>query len=376
MALIWAAILIRRRRHRHGMDEVDPREYPSRIGRRMQFDFNFNFKLPAIPRLPFSFASPLERFHQPSPNPTSQRNVPSPVGTAQVAEQRNARSDSSILNEAIQAAYRLDGGEEDPVPQGWLDEKRHDPRYPLPILDPEPVQQASIRRSVVSWFERSSKHQPLRLNPMRWASPRAPRASAMAGGGMRNGPDGTATRSETNTDNPSVSRGSVLAEGSGDDFRGIEEIPPMPDLGLQEIYIDGIAPTPTDSAGESVTVPQPAFTKEDAKAYYKSMWAEVSTPAITERMSALSSWTDMTMRTSYQGGASRQSVEQTGLSPPPGYANLSNKPNGTVQTSMHPVSTSTEIVNLPGSTGTQTMEREELYALYAQQQQQQQQQQQ
>ncbi|TQN64750.1 hypothetical protein CSHISOI_10592 [Colletotrichum shisoi] len=49
------------------------------------------------------------------------------------------------------------------APQGYLDEKRHDPARQLPILEPAPVAQPNVRNSFASWIRR---HHPLKLNPM------------------------------------------------------------------------------------------------------------------------------------------------------------------------------------------------------------------
>lgn len=370
VALIWAAILIRRRRRRHGLDEANPRDYPSRIGQHPRFRFNFN--IPPFPRLPFSFASPLVRFTQPDPKATPRQQMASPSKPPRVSGHRNVPPDSSNLNENPQAADRTDGGEIDTVPRGWLDEKRHDPGYPLPLLDPEPVQQASIRRSVVSWFQRSSKHHPLRLNPLQRKSSLASATSSLTEENLMSRTGSMATTSRADIGYHTGSRESVVAEGSGSDSRDIlDELPPMSDLGLQGMYTNDPPTTPAlagSAAVPIVTAPPAAFTREDARAYYRSMWAE-SSAGNTERMSAMSSWTDSTMRTSTHGGAGRESIEQAGLSPPPGHAN----PYDFQITSQTPVSSVTTPAtmwtgNTTGGPGTPTRNREESYAVYEQRQ--------
>lgn len=215
------------------------------------------------------------------------------------------RSDASIMDEAIRAAY---GTDSDPVPKGFLDEKRHDPNYPLPLLEPEPVPQASIRQSIVRWFKRSSGHHPLKLNPMsRWS--RSTRAS-------------TLTYNKRTSSMYSV----PIYLANQDDFSSMRSsVPPVPPLNIQRQATgasnNGVAvatptaaeaPTPVAVPSELPAAPMPAFTRDDAQAYYKTMWASES-----ERTSVASSWTDVTRSTM------RVSTGPTtaGLSPPPSYSN-------------------------------------------------------
>lgn len=347
-------MLIRRRRRRHGQDEVNPRDYASRIGRRSRFDFN----LPSMPSLPFSFTSPLERFYKPKPEAIPKRQVSNPFNAVHVSGHRNERSDSSILNEAIQAAYQMEGGNSSAVPQGWLDEKRREPNHLLPLLDPEPIEQASIRKSVVSWFKRSSKHHPLKLNPM---SQRSSIGSTLTGG-TRSRPGSQATQRTVSY--YSTSGESAAAESSG--ARRMQDVPPLPDLGLQKAYTNTNtntntppAPSPTESTSDSVTAPFPVFTRDDAQAYYKSMWAGSSVSGSTERMSAMSSWTDVT-RTTMAGGRS-SAMNTPGLSPPPSFHIHSNRTSAYPQTPITPGYTSTTGSN----SGDGTRTREDLYGLYA-----------
>lgn len=362
VGLFWGAILIRRRRRRHGQDEVNPRDYASRIGRRSRFNIN----LSSIPALPFSFTTPLERFYKPKPEAIPKRQVSNPFNAVHVSGHRNNRSDSDILNEAIQAAYQMEGGQNDAVPRGFLDEKRRDPNHILPLLDPEPIEQASIRKSVASWFKRSSRHHPLKLNPSSGSGSGSLRSSigSTLTGGRRSRPGSQATQRTVSY--YSNSGDSAFAESSG--ARRMQDVPPLPDLGLQKAYTNNAAPaaqspieSTAESTAESVTAPLPAFTRDDAQAYYKSMWAGSSVSGSTERMSAMSSWTDVT-RTTMAGGRS-SAMNTPGLSPPPSFHSGSNRASAYPQTPITPGYTST---TGPGSAEGATRTGEDLYALYAQ----------
>lgn len=366
VGLFWGAILIRRRRRRHGQDELNPRDYPSRIGQRSRFNFN----LPSIPALPFSFTTPLERFYKPKPEAIPKRQVSNPFNARHVSGHRNDRSDSAILNEAIQAAYQMEGGQSDAVPRGFLDEKRRDPHHLLPLLDPEPIEQASIRKSVVSWFKRSSRHHPLKLNPASGSRSLRSSVGSTLTGGRRSRPGSQATQRTVSY--YSNSGESAVAESSG--ARRMQDVPPLPDLDLQKAYTNNAAPaaqsptaqsptaqSPTESTSESVTAPLPVFTRDDAQAYYKSMWAGSSVSGSTERMSAMSSWTDVT-RTTMAGGRS-SAMNTPGLSPPPSFYSGSNRASAYPQTPITPGYTST---TGPSPSGEGPRTREDLYALYAQ----------
>lgn len=261
----------------------------------------------------------------------------------------------------------MEGGEHEAVLKGWLEEKRYDPSYPLPILDPEPVQQASIRRSIVSWFRRSSKHHPLRLNPFHRKSSGGSATSIITDAPMsRSGSIATTLR--TNRDGDTQSRERVVEEGSGSGKIGfLEEIAPMTDLGLYGSNTNTTEPTPASSEPATIIPPPPAFTREDARAYYKSMWAESSAAGSSERMSAMSSWTESTARTSTQGGVGRESMEQAGLSPPPGFAHATNWQRFTqTPASSVAMTITTGTSGRMGSPGIQPKEREELYAVHEQ----------
>lgn len=337
------------------------------MGQHRRFKLNLDF--PSFPRLPFSFTSPLARSQIPDSNTTKRRQVSNPSNLVYISGHTDGPSHPNA-DATAQAADRTNGGGNTVVAKGWQDEKRHDPSYPLPLLDPEPVQQASMRRSMASWFRRSSKHHPLRLNPLRRKSSRSSTASISTSGALMSRPGSIATTLRTNMEYVTDSRESVVAEGSASGNIGIlKELPPMPDLGLQRVYSSDTttAPTPAASAEETVTAPPLAFTREESRAYYKSMWAESPAAGNTERMSAMSSWTESTMRLSTQGGAGRESMEQAGLSPPPGFANPSSLKRA-AQTSAVPVTTTTttRILNTTGSPGAQTRAKEELYAVYEQ----------
>lgn len=151
----------------------------------------FNFKWPS---LPFNRSA--------RDGPEEARQFSMPFGGA------NKRSNSSIMDEAMRAAYGTDGASVYSA-QGYLDEKR-DPNYPIP--EPAPVKQASIRKSIASWFRRSPGNHPLKLNPMsRWSRSTTATGSAAGAGSQY-----------------SASVYSVAEVGGG--------VPPMPDLALQRAY--------------------------------------------------------------------------------------------------------------------------------------------
>lgn len=172
------------------------------------------------------------------------------------------RSNESILNEVRQAAFgsfNSHGGApgatqqqqqtavaELPatpfgpqIPRGF-DEKLHDPACPLPVLSPSQVDQPSIRRSIASWLRRTSRHHPLRLNPM-------------GGGG--------AVSSRTSVASSVASRGGghhamrTPSPGDGD-------VPPVPAL-----------PLPPLLSGQQAGLaePAPAFSRDEAAAYYRRL---------------------------------------------------------------------------------------------------------
>lgn len=200
------------------------------------------------------------------------------------------RSDASIMDEAIQAAYG--GDRETTIPKGFLDEKKHDPNYPLPLLEPEPILQASIRQSLVSWFKRSSRHHPLKLSPMsRWSrSTRASTFHSEAAGNNR-----------------------VPSQYSASVYSDRDSIPPIPPLNIKRANNNNNNNNPPPAGpSELPATPEPVFTRDDAQAYYKTMYHSES-----ERMSTASSWTDATRSTMRVSAA----PVTAGLSPPTYYSN-------------------------------------------------------
>lgn len=195
--------------------------------------------------------------------------------------------DGITMNEDMRSAYGSDSASLHSV-QGYLDEKKHNPNYPLPVLEPAPAQQASIRKSLASWFQRSGGKHPLKLNPMsRWSRS----TTRQAGGG-----DGT--------------------------------VPPMPDLSLQRAYTGGTIMTDTTTGtpsnpAELASVYTPG---DDIQVPYTSHWSASSLGSRADasasvgahaRASSTSSWTSGT-RTTMQGEQERDSMA-TGLSPPTYY---------------------------------------------------------
>ncbi|KAJ9150646.1 hypothetical protein NKR23_g3403 [Pleurostoma richardsiae] len=139
------------------------------------------------------------------------------------------------------------------TPQGYLDEKRPGPGYPIPIMEPTPVPQARLRGSIASWFRRASAHHPLRLNP--------PGGS----GGIGSRPGTAGGRSvRTSTASSYWSRSEYEARAAGGEDGEGGGVPPVPAV-----------PRGVDSF---TRVPREVFTREQARAYYRSVWSE-STPS-------------------------------------------------------------------------------------------------
>lgn len=87
------------------------------------------------------------------------QRIPSPNGGPR-------RSNTSIMDETMRAAYGSDTNSMQNVPQGYFEEKWLDPNHPLPMPNATPIQNATIRRSIASWFRRTgSGAHPLKLNP-------------------------------------------------------------------------------------------------------------------------------------------------------------------------------------------------------------------
>lgn len=211
------------------------------------------------------------------------------------------RSNTSIMDEAMRGAYGSDSSSLHSVPHGYMDEKRQDPNYPLPVLDPAPFQQASLRKSIASWFRRSNSNHPLRLNPnSRWS--RSTTKSSFSTGGLSR-----ATTAQI--DDPYSASIYSMYNGS------TAGAPPMPDLDLQRSY--------TAVAAVELPAPLPAHMSPtaDSAAPYVSSDNTVSRWSRStyghERMSSVSTRTDATQTTISGGRDSVPAVPQgTGLSPP------------------------------------------------------------
>lgn len=91
-----------------------------------------------------------------------QANLPPNTGPPQ-------RTQSNLMDQLLTAAYDVEQGahaereQQMQAPYGYLNEKRYDPSQQLPILQPAPVTQPTVRWSIASWVRR---HNPLRLNPV------------------------------------------------------------------------------------------------------------------------------------------------------------------------------------------------------------------
>lgn len=250
----------RRRRRRRNGDQPSISDYASTIGKPNRFC-----------QWPFGGRSTSSTATSSTPSfgnwDAARRTLSMPFGGG---GNKVKRSDASIMDEAIQAAYG--GDRETTIPKGFLDEKKHDPNYPLPLLEPEPILQASIRQSLVSWFKRSSGHHPLKLSPIsRWSR---------------------------STRVPSQYSASVYSADR-------DSIPPIPPLNIQRVN-NNTGPS------ELPATPAPVFTRDDAQAYYKTMYHSES-----ERMSTASTWTDATRSTMRVSAA----PVTAGLSPPTYYSN-------------------------------------------------------
>lgn len=277
VGLLWLAFFVYRWRKRHGKDTLSQREYASTIGKSGRFNFKWPFG------------------HSRNEGESTQRHMnSSPSGPR--------RSNTSIMNEAMRAAYGSDSSSLHSVPQGYLDEKRQDPSYPLPVLDPVPIQQASLRKSIASWFRRSTSNHPLRLNPnSRWSKSTIQTFSASE--------YSRPTTAQSNYPYPP----SIYSIYAGD-------TPPMPDLDLQRTYtataaagpVELAAPVPTYASRTATGAPQSYVSPVTATA---SRWSRSTSGH--ERMSSVSTRTDATQTTISGGRESVPAMPQgTGLSPP------------------------------------------------------------
>lgn len=210
----------------------------------------------------------------------------------------------------MRGAYGSDSSSLRSVPHGYMDEKRQDGSYALPMLDPTPIKQASLRKSIASWFRRSNSNHPLRLNPnSRWS--RSTTKSSATGLSMS-----TTAHSE---DPYSASIYSAYTSNA----------PPMPTLDSQRTYpVAAISPEPVELAAPVPAYIQRAAVANDPPAAASSFvspltdtntgsrWSR-STSGGHERMSSASTWTDATQTTISGGRESVPAVPQgTGLSPP------------------------------------------------------------
>lgn len=270
VGIVWAVMIIRRRRQRRQRrDDMSNSDYASTIHSHRPSRFQFN-----LPSLPFNRAD--------RDGSQSTRQFSMPFGSA------NKRTDSSVMDEAKRSAY---GGDTVSV-QGYLDEKKHDPNYPLPILEPAPVTQASIRKSVASWFRRSPGNHPLNLNSMsRWSRPT------------------TATRSAAGAaDNSQYAAPVYLVPGNG-----ATVIPPMPDLAMQRAYTAGNA-VPGAKAGARMstsTTGTPSNPAELASVYTLDDDDNISIPAATATQPA-SHWSASTIGSSGAAAAPGERIGSVG----------------------------------------------------------------
>lgn len=328
VGVLWLTFFFYRWRKKNGKNTLSQREYASSIGKSSRFPFGW----------------PFSRSKYEDEDVRRQMNGP-PGGPR--------RSNTSIMNEAMRAAYGSDSSSLHSVPHGYLDEKRQDPHYPLPLLDPAPIQQASLRKSIASWFRRSNSNHPLKLNPnSRWS--RSTTRTTSTGGLSR-------PTTAISSDPYSASIYSMYGGGGS-------EAPPMPDLDLQRTYTAAAIATGPGGGPVELAAPVPAYIShsavEEAPAPFVgpvaggtgSRWSR-STSGGHERMSSVSTWTDAT-QTTISGG--RESVpvvppQGTGGLSPPGFHRPGNSKDlgggrGTVERE------TAELTNL----------REELLELYTQ----------
>lgn len=277
VGVLWLTFFVYRWRKKHGKNTMSQHDYASSIGKPSRFNF----------------AWPFGRSR--NGDEGVQRQMNSPPGGPR-------RSNTSIMDEAMRGAYGSDSSSLHSVPHGYLDEKRQDPNYALPLLDPAPIQQASLRKSIASWFRRSNSNHPLRLNPnSRWS--RSTTRTMSTAGFSR-------PTTATSSDPYSASIYSFYASNA----------PPMPDLDLQRTYtnaggagpVELAAPVPAYVNHTAVEAPAPFVSPLTGTA---SRWSRSTSGH--ERMSSVSTWTDATQTTISGGRESVPAIPQgTGLSPP------------------------------------------------------------
>lgn len=312
VGFLWLAYLVYRRGKRRGQDNIAPSDYASSIGKPSRFNFKW-------PSLPFSRGAKADG-GETGPRASfrsSFRNAP-------------RRSNTSIMNEAMRAAY---GGDRESlnannVPEGFFNnEKRTDASF-----EPAAIPNATIRRSMASWFRRSSSAHPLKLNPnIRWSR--------------------STTRSATtvSADSEAQYPASIYSASIGGGGSNEEDVPPMPALDTRRYTaattitttpsISATPDLPTNPMEAPVFTPLYSRTLTETPAPYNSHWSQASSARSTrmfsfstrkggatvstrssaatgmsthERMSSLTNATESTF------GGTRESVPQvaTALSPP------------------------------------------------------------
>lgn len=365
VGIIWAAVLFRRWQRNHRRDDQSVSD-ASTLGKPRPRRFQFNW-----PSLPFRRSV---HARWPAQPPFSMR-----FGDA------TKRSNASIMDEAMSDAYGSESATINSSVQAYHNEKRHDPNYPLPILEPAPVQQASIRKSIASWFRQASRHHPLRLNPMR----RGSRSTTATGG------TSAAALSRTNTGSQSQYSTEQYPVPVTVHELPADSIPPMPGLGKQAAYAAAAAAAaaaPIVTSGSSeLSTPTSVFTRDDPQVQIVSPCSDTSSSVVAEvegeplkagpeaaeaesesgkegpgkdgavaagRMSA-SSWTSVTRTTTMQGDRASRITQTAGLSPPipPSQSNRASE-------------TSTAVLAVPGGgeeAGSESLTNlhEELVGLYA-----------
>lgn len=249
-------------------------------------------------------------------------------------------SNTSISDVSIHGGYGRGISSVRGVP-GLPDEKQLDPNIPFPVSEVSSLQNSSLRRSIVSWFKRSSQHNALNLNPL----------------------------SRTNTGITRTYTGGSVDQHTVSDY----STSPVNGVGMPSLPV--LERVPTDISELPASEPPPAaapskpesvFSRDDAKAYYANHWTELvgDAPApqplpepAEDRLSTASSWTAWT-RTTMQAGARESGQPTAGLSPPSFYMSRTSG-EGQLQVpapGSGPGPTSAELEGL----------REQLLALYAQ----------
>lgn len=309
VGIIWAIVLIRRRRRRRQQrdDQSSLKDYTTNFGN----PADPSSKLSSIP-----FLIPFARLQAASsPDGSSDGRT----GSMSFKFHKSKVSNASIMDEAIR----------DAVPQGFLNEKKHDPNYPLPLLEPAPVAQASLRKSIAGWFRGSSGNHPLRLNPMsRWGRSTKGQ-STFSGDAAERGMGATdssvysvqspASQDMTTTTSNKISRMTQL------DLPQLDEQPRR--ISPEPLEL---APQPLEVEAVELPVPEPVVynNQDEMQAYYKTVLNGMQQQQNTERMSTASTWTAGT-RSTMQGLHASMVPSTPGLSPPAYYLTNSNRQTAT-----------------------------------------------